>query len=551
MGKLQIRRGAGAVPSLLPGEPFMAPDGLHVGKEDGTGAMKISETGASIKAKLEALEGDERLDASAIMNITGGSSAKIIEWVVGEAEPVINADIVVGTIEEGHKYVAFDAVISGQTLAYILPYEKYIEINYDFGDLLSVPRAVLQTESDIYVAIDSTVIKYNIDGTLNTGFAWVELDDDIYVLAEDAEGKLLVGGIFENALLRFNADGTEDVEFSSPNLQQYLTNDIDVRTILVDGSNIYVGGQFDGAVKKILPNGDIDTLFNAAITGYCASLAKLPDGSILCGTNDPGNGFLVKCDGGGNIDFDFVPDVDAPVESVIVANDAIYVGGYYTGFFRKLSLTGTNQNVVLQTAINAPVSTLALHGDTMLSAGLAGVLNHFNPDTGADVPFSVSDALSIYKVFSLPNKFAISVSGDPYLLITEANGDEVSGGQYVDDSLTASLPNMQSELAKATIFTDPEAGVYTITKAGVNVLPYNLIALQSFDIDFSDLNINDVIEIYNPADSLGIYPNINPINFEIGQELQANNYIKLVVVEVEGEKRVILVYSSMWIGQMT
>lgn len=419
MGKLQIRGGAGEVPALLPREIYTNGEKLFVGKLDGSGNSEI-----------------------------GGSNVQIVEWQQGEAKPVIDADIVIGDMAEGDKYLVLSSVYQEQTIAYVLPYQKYVQVAYELGALREAATAILETSEGIYVAVGSSLFKLNLNGSIDQNFVPPVVDDDILVLAEYS-GKILVGGIFTDAIIRISSTGALDGTFIGPALVQYLTNTIDVRTILVDGSAIFIGGQFDGSIKKLHPDGSIDPLFGISITGYCSSLAKLND-SYIGGTNDSGNGFLVKFGVTGNIDATFNPDVDAPVESIIVESEAIYVGGYFTGFFRKLNLSGTNQNVALQTAINAPVSFLAKIGDVMLATDLSQALSHFNPETGLDVVFNVSDALSCGRVYSLGNKFAISLNASPYLIIVDTNGDPFTGGQYYPNSLLDILKAMSNDIISAS-----------------------------------------------------------------------------------------------------
>ncbi len=137
--------------------------------------------------------------------------------------------------------------------------------------------------------------RFNADGTLDTTFTDPNLNNTGYALAVQSDGKILVGGSFTTAgpdntpygrLARFHPDGTLDTTFTNPNL------DGNVWDLAVQGDgSVLVTGTFNGAgpgnttygrLARFHPDGTLDTTFtNAGLNGYGKALAVQSDGKIL------------------------------------------------------------------------------------------------------------------------------------------------------------------------------------------------------------------------------------------------------------------------------
>ena len=114
---------------------------------------------------------------------------------------------------------------------------------------------------------------------------------DVYSLAVQADGKILVGGWFStlggqtrNCVGRLNADGTLDSGFN-PGANQRV-NSLAVQAdgkILVAGWFTTLGGQTRNYIGRVNANGILDSGFNARAGNLVESLAVQADGKILLG----------------------------------------------------------------------------------------------------------------------------------------------------------------------------------------------------------------------------------------------------------------------------
>lgn len=177
----------------------------------------------------------------------------------------------------------------------------------------------------------SRIARLNSDGSLDNTFnPGSGFDFDPQVLALQSDGKILVGGLFEefngierNHLVRLNSDGTLDSSFDPGN---QFTDEIRAIAIQADGKILVGGNLIDNfpsgvirpRIKRLLTDGTNDVSFNPA-NGFDAvpnSFIIQPDGKIIVGgdftqyngeeirgiarlnvdgtldnTFDPGNGF--------------------------------------------------------------------------------------------------------------------------------------------------------------------------------------------------------------------------------------------------------------------
>jgi len=202
-----------------------------------------------------------------------------------------------------------------------------------------------------------------------TGF-----DSNIYIIAVQSDGKILVGGTFSqlngitrNRLVRLNSDGTEDTIFYSNLISSGDNsgfNDI-IKTIAIQSDGkIIVGGGFstlNGNSRKFLvrlnSDGTEDTTFytniisggdSSGFDGYVSTTAIQSDGKIIVGgTFEVLNGnvkrFLVRLNSDGTED---------------------------TTFYTNLTSTGSNYG------FGGDVYTTAIQSDgKILVGGIFGALN--------------------------------------------------------------------------------------------------------------------------------------------------------------------------------
>ncbi|MDZ7789666.1 MAG: hypothetical protein U5L08_04080 [Xanthomonadales bacterium] len=144
------------------------------------------------------------------------------------------------------------------------------------------------------------VARLNADGTLDTGFQPPsivgEFDDyaeGVYALEPGPDGKLYIGGVFDDIggsgrsfFARLNDDGSLDASL----VDLELTGPVYAITHQWGTDRLYLGGDFSvpdhsshWRVIRLLPDGNLDTVFKGIVDGGVSSLAATPDGGVLIG----------------------------------------------------------------------------------------------------------------------------------------------------------------------------------------------------------------------------------------------------------------------------
>ena len=201
----------------------------------------------------------------------------------------------------------------------------------------------------------SKVARLNADGTLDASFKNPNItgestNDDVYTLALQPDGKVIIGGQFNtvsgqirNRLARLNSDGSLDAAFM-PDVNSVVTA-IVVQPdgkILIGGYFTLVGGQTRSRVARLNPDGTLDTSFkdsNIKLTNgpvsYPIGIALQPDGKILIGglfdsvDGQPRSG-AVRLNSDGSLDTSFNLSVDGIVSRFVFQSDGkILIDGYF------------------------------------------------------------------------------------------------------------------------------------------------------------------------------------------------------------------------------
>lgn len=201
------------------------------------------------------------------------------------------------------------------------------------------------------------LIRLNTDGTLDTSFAQTGagLNDRIYSLAVDANGKVIVGGWFSyyndkpaSRIARLNSDGSYDSSF--------VTNSVgfdNTPLVIVIDSNakILVGGWFtayNGVTRNYIArlnnDGSLDTSFNQVGTGLNApvraitldSIGRLIVGGEFTSYNGNSRNYIAMLDSTGALDSSFVTTgsgLNNFVRAIALdSNGKIFVGGDFTSY---------------------------------------------------------------------------------------------------------------------------------------------------------------------------------------------------------------------------
>lgn len=142
------------------------------------------------------------------------------------------------------------------------------------------------------------LVRLNLDGSIDTSFnIGFGFDKNVFALAIQNDGKILVGGSFVNynkkaqkRIVRLNTDGSFDSTFDSG----MGFSKGDVRTILVQPDNkIIIGGTFSGTYNsnsslrliRVLDNGNYDNTFSAPLNNKLFSMCVGADSKLLIGGN--------------------------------------------------------------------------------------------------------------------------------------------------------------------------------------------------------------------------------------------------------------------------
>jgi uncharacterized delta-60 repeat protein len=202
-----------------------------------------------------------------------------------------------------------------------------------------------------------TIARLNTDGRLDTAFAPVfamSVDmEEVYAIAVQPDGKLVVGGYFDHVngspranLTRLNADGTPDASFN-PDLQVSAELPLVLGLALQADGKLLVGGAFDqvnGAarrgVARLHPDGRLDTSFNP---GLGIDGGELPEVS----------GLLVQLDG-----------------KVVIVGDFATFNQTPCGNFARLNPDGSLDAYLLPgLGANSIINAVALQNGTSLILG--------------------------------------------------------------------------------------------------------------------------------------------------------------------------------------
>jgi len=199
--------------------------------------------------------------------------------------------------------------------------------------------------------------RLNADGSLDTSFD-PGANGYVYALVLQADGQILVAGFFtalgggtgstaRNHIGRLNADGSLDTSFDPG-----ASSDVYALAVEADGQ-ILVGGAFTtlggggtgttprNRIGRINTDGSLDTSFNPGANGYVSAFAVQADRQVLVG-----GGFTTLGGGGagttmrnriarlhtdGSLDMTFDPGANDQVYALAIqADGAILVGGSFT-----------------------------------------------------------------------------------------------------------------------------------------------------------------------------------------------------------------------------
>ncbi len=313
------------------------------------------------------------------------------------------------------------------------------------------------------------------DGSLDVNFN-PGANDIVDALAVQADGKIVLGGFFttlggggsgttaRNRIGRVNADGSLDTSFDpGANAEIYcLALQADGK-ILVGGSFTTLGGGGTGTVARnriarLNANGTLDTTFNPGANDRISAIALQADGKILVGGNfttlgGGGTGTVARsCIGrlnpDGTVDAGFDPGAsgrgtvaeDTTVFSLVVQADGKIVaggeltalGGGGTGIFPRSQIGRLNPDGTLDTSFdpgaNNDVKALAVQPD-----GKILVVGDFTKLGGGGTGVTTRNLIGRLNVDgSLDTRFVDPGANNPAVIVVavQADGKVLVGGTF-------------------------------------------------------------------------------------------------------------------------
>ena len=310
------------------------------------------------------------------------------------------------------------------------------------------------------------VIRLNTDGTLDESFAanvaGINFQNfgGITALGIDSVGRILVGGSFTGPggyLIRLNADGTEDVAFSTAMATLALGGDLASLKVLSDDS-VLIGGNFPTNLMKISAAGVEDATFTAGLSndplnGTVTSI--IVDGAqrvVIGGVFSTPSAGVARYSSTGVADAAFNSNVAAVGFDGIVfglafsGTNIVAVGGFTTPSQRLAQLTSTGS---ADAGFNSNVGPIDVDEDGLRAVLVRGTKILVGGDNS-----SPSAYLSQFDADGTPDTdFNSTINGQldgPSLALAATSGGFVVGGfsstpgkyisKYGSDTPTPQIP---------------------------------------------------------------------------------------------------------------
>lgn len=285
--------------------------------------------------------------------------------------------------------------------------------HWSFGTNRQVRAITLQSDGKVLIGGDfyqvngtaiSRVARLNGDGTLDSTFTsgldWFGANE-IYALAVQSDGKILIGGDFityggtaANRIARLNGDGSLDTTFGAG-----LAGASDIVTaiavqsdgkILIGGWFMSINGVARHRIARLNSDGSTDTDFGTdadGANGWVRDIRLQANGKALIGgdfivVNGTGRGRIARLNTDGTPDTTFgsgVAGAGSSVDSLVVQDDGKVV---IVGDFTTVNSTGKGRIARLVTSSNATLVSLGLSAGVLTpsfapatTSYTAGVLN--------------------------------------------------------------------------------------------------------------------------------------------------------------------------------
>ena len=320
------------------------------------------------------------------------------------------------------------------------------------------------------------------------------IDSSVNTVSFQSDGKILIGGWFTGYLKRLNPDGSVDTSFNPSN--SVINNAILAMDIQPDGK-ILIGGWFTGYLKRLNPDGSVDESFDAASSGINAIvnfLALQLDGKILIGGWFTDRIKRLNSDGSVDESFDVSGSgFNSSVYNIALQSDGkVLVGGSFTGNLKRLNSDGsvdtsfdTSSPVVDD---NVWAMDIQPDGKILIGGEFAGHIKRLNSDGSVDASFDAGSS----GIDDIVHSLAIQ-SGGKVLVVGEFTGyiKRLNADGSIDTSFDVSDLGIDGTVRSLAIQSDGKVlfgGEFT---GGVEHLNSDGTALNSGLIEYED-NYHDL-----------------------------------------------------------
>ncbi|NLE44706.1 MAG: hypothetical protein GX620_08285 [Chloroflexi bacterium] len=246
----------------------------------------FTELGGQPRSNIGRLNADGSLDTTFNPGADGSVSALAIQ---ADGKVLVGGDFTelggqprssIGRLNaDGSLDTTFNPGADGSVSALAIQADGKILVGGYFTELGGQPR--------------SNIGRLNADGSLDTTFNPGADGDhaDVTALAIQADGKIVVGGLFDelggaprNNIGRLNADGSPDLDFDpGASLWPYSLVEQPDGKLLVGGMFSTLGGETRRYIGRLNANGSLDTAFNPGAKDYVLALALQEGGEIVVG----------------------------------------------------------------------------------------------------------------------------------------------------------------------------------------------------------------------------------------------------------------------------
>ena len=295
----------------------------------------------------------------------------------------------------------------------------------------------------------------------------------VHIIKKQPDGKLLIGGNFTDVngvaaggLARLNADGSVDTTFNPPDFGNGagLGGTVYALGIQSDGK-IIVGGDFNGidnvfnqGLKRLLPNGALDTSFQSLpppnhfpFTRAVNDLEVLANDKIVVGGNyevQGGELGLFQLNADGTLDNGFTTSPGS-VKEVEIQPDGKILAGFNS--LSRYNSNGTVDGTFTQVNANNSIEVIRVRNDGNIFIGGAfslvngfqqGGISKINSDGSIDLTFNQNNPGANGVIFDIviktDNKFLICGSFTSYNTtqrrkLTQLNSDGTLDVSFLDN----------------------------------------------------------------------------------------------------------------------